>query len=137
MWLTPDDTDLVPDGFFWSEFFVGAHVSVDFAYGQQTLAVQGFRNSDRLDRFCRWEKIAFQYPFPTVLGAWGKKTPWINVEYVGGNIIEMHLRFNDDFSNHSANVIYPVWRDEPMSQPPDTTWYNSASGDRLGFWVKS
>jgi hypothetical protein len=60
---------------------------------------------------------------------------WINVEYVAGKIIEVHLRWNDDFSNHNCDVIYPVWRDEPMEQPPNTTWYASPGGDRLGFWV--
>lgn len=135
LWLTPQDTDSVPDGFFWSECFEGRHTSVDFHYGIQELAVEGFRNSDRLDRFCRWERINDQYQFPSVLGDLWRKTPWINVEYVDHKIIEIHLRWNDDFSNHAADVIYPVWRDESVEQPPRTSWYASASGDRVGFWI--
>ncbi len=60
---------------------------------------------------------------------------WINVEYVGGNIIEIHTRYNDDFSNHSGNTIIPVWKDNPISQPENASWYDSPSVDRLGFWV--
>lgn len=135
-WLTPDDTDSVPDGYFWSECFEGRHTSVDFHYGIQTLAVEGFRDDDRLDRFSRWEKIDEQYKFPQVLGELCRLTPWVNIEYVGGKIIEVHLRWNDDFANHTGDVIYPVWKDDPMPQPKGATWYSSPGGDRLGFWVK-
>ena len=133
--LTPQDTDKVPDGYFWSECFEGRHTSVDFHYGIQTLAVEGFRDSDRLDRFSQWNRITDQYKFPKILGDLWKLTPWINVEYVDGKIIEVHLRWNDDFSNHSSNTIYPVWKDNPLPQPKNTKWYDSPSGDRLGFWV--
>lgn len=134
-WLTPNDTDLVPDGYFWSECFEGRHTSVDFHYGIQTLAVEGFRDSDRLDRFSRWEKIADKYSFPKVLEDLWKLTPWVNVEYIDRKLIEVHLRWNDDFSNHSSDVIYPVWKDNPLPQPVNTKWYSSPSGDRLGFWI--
>jgi hypothetical protein len=36
----------------------------------------------------------------------------------------VHFRYNDDFSNHNATTIIPVWKDE---------FYHSPSGDRLGF----
>lgn len=135
-WLTPQDTDLVPDGYFWSEYFEGRHTSVDFHYGLQTLAVEGFRDDpNRLDRFSRWEKINDHYTFPSVLQDLWKLTPWVNVEYVDRKIIEVHLRWNDDFSNHNSDVIYPVWKDNPLPQPQNSTWYPSVSGDRLGFWT--
>jgi len=134
-WLTPADTDKIPDGYFWSECFNGRHTSVDFHYGIQTLSVEGFRNSDRLDRFSRWQKISDKYRFPEVLGELWRLTPWINIEYVDDKIIEVHLRWNDDFSNHNSDVIYPVWKDDPLPQPKNTKWYPSPSGDRLGFWI--
>lgn len=136
LWLTPNDTDSVPDGYFWSECFQGRHTSVDFHYGIQHLAVEGFRNDpDRLDRFSRWERIEEHYKFPKVLDELWKLTPWVNVEYVDNKIIEVHLRWNDDFSNHNADVIYPVWKEATSAQPINTTWYASADGDRLGFWI--
>lgn len=136
-WLTPADTDLVPDGYFWCEWFEGRHTTVDFYHGVQKLAVEGFRDdAARLDRFCRWTKITDQYTFPTILGDLWRLTPWVNVEYVDGKIIEVHLRWNDDFSNHNSDTIYPVWRDEISTPPPNTVWYQSPGGDRLGFWVQ-
>ena len=137
LWLTPADTDSVPDGSFWSECFEGRHTSVDFHWGKQHLAVEGFRDdADRLDRFCRWQKITDTVTFPLVLQDLGQIAEWVNVEYVDNHIIEIHLRYNDDFSNHAGNIIYPVWRDRPFPQPPGTHWYNSPGGDRVGFWVK-
>jgi hypothetical protein len=134
MYLTPEE-DTVPDGYFWSEIFTGDHVSVDYHYGIQSTTVQGFRDSDRLDRFSKWCRIDVSMPFPKILGNLCLKYKWINVEYIGGKIIEVHTRYNDDFSNHSGNTIIPVWRDNPTPQPAGSTWYESASGDRLGFWI--
>jgi hypothetical protein len=136
-WLTPADTDSVPDGYFWTEWFDGRHTSVDFHHGIQQLAVEGFRSSDRLDRFCRWERISDQHKFPQVLEDLWQLMPWVNVEYVDGKIIEVHLRWNDDFANHTGDVIYPVWKDDPGPQPPGSIWYPSIGGDRLGFWVEN
>ena len=134
-WLTNGDTDKIPDGYFWSECFEGRHTSVDFHYGIQTLAVEGFRNSNRLDRFSHWQKIPDKYRFPEVLEELWRLTPWVNVEYVDNKIIEVHLRWNDDFSNHNSDIIYPVWKDEHQAQPNNTKWYPSPSADRLGFWI--
>ena len=39
-WLTPNDTDKIPDGYFWTEWFIGRHTSVDFHYGIQKLKVE-------------------------------------------------------------------------------------------------
>jgi hypothetical protein len=136
-WLTPEDTDLVPDGYFWCEEFSGDHISVDYHWGQQDLTVQGFRSNDRLDRFSQWNKIDTCIPLPNVLSAIAIKYEWINVEYVDGNPIEVHARYNDDFRNHSGDIIIPVWKDENVSTPKDSTWYSSPSGDRLGFFVSN
>jgi hypothetical protein len=137
-WLIPEDTDLVPDGYFWTECLEGRHISVDFHYGIQELTVEGFRDDpDRLDRFSCWQRIDESYKFPLILGELWRLTPWVNVEYIGDKIIEVHLRWNDDFANHNSDVIYPVWCDDPMPQPPNTTWYPSTAGDRLGFWIEN
>jgi hypothetical protein len=137
-WLTSQDSNSVPDGYFWTECLEGRHISVDFHYGVQELTVEGFRDDpNRLDRFSRWQRIDESYKFPLILGELWRMTPWINVEYIGDKIIEVHLRWNDDFSNHSSDVIHPVWCDDPMPQPPNTTWYPSTAGDRLGFWIEN
>ena len=126
----------MPDGYFWSEIVQGRHVSVDYHYGQQDLTVEGFRDdARRLDRFSCWAKISEVYALPEFLTGLGQIVPWINVEYIGSIAIEVHLRYNDDFRNHDSDVIYPVWKDNPLPQPVGSTWYPSPGGDRLGFWI--
>lgn len=125
MFLTPDNHDSVPDGYFWCEVFSGRHLSFDYLYGRQVLAVEGFRdNNQRLDRFCCWKKVADTYELPQPLTNIALRYAWLNIEVVGDHIIEAHLRYNDDFANHDANTVIPVWRDR---------FYKSESGDRLGF----
>jgi len=133
-WLTPED-DVIPDGHFWSEVFTGDHISVDYHYGTQSTTVQGFKDSDRLDRFSKWTRVEVTMPFPKILKNLHSMYKWINVEYIDGKIIEIHTRYNDDFSSHSGNTIIPVWKDAPISQPENASWYESPSVNRLGFWV--
>lgn len=128
MTLSPSDHDKVPDGYFWCEYFKGRHMSFDYNYGKQVLAVEGMRQDDRkLDRFLMWRKVEEKFKLPAFLQPIAKKYEWFNVEVIGGHIIEVHLRYNDDFRNHDGNIIIPIWKDE---------FYKSESGDRLGFIVK-
>ena len=137
-WLDPNDDYLVPDGFFWSEILQGPHLSVDYHWGQQKLTVQGFReNTARLDRFSRWCRVDADRPLPAMLHDLKYYQEWINVEYIGDHVIEIHLRYNDDFANHDADEIWPIWPESSQEQPPGTSWYASAAGDRLGFWIQN
>jgi len=123
------DSDSIPDGYFWCEVFTGRHLSFDYHWGKQVLAVEGFRNDPlRLDRFSRWTKINDAFKLPEVLQEIADRYPWFNVEVIGDKVIEVHFRYNDDFANHDATTIIPVWKDE---------FYASASGDRLGFILES
>ena len=138
VWLEPNDPDLVPDGYFWSEVLEGPHVSVDYHWGQQHLTVQGFRDDPaKLDRFSRWCKIDLDRPLPGMLHDLKYHQQWINVEYIGDRVIEIHLRYNDDFANHDADEIQPLWRGDSMITPQGWSWYHSPAGDRLGFWIKN
>ena len=125
-YLTPEDS-AIPTGYFWCTRFKGRHLSFDFNFGRQTLAVEGFRDSDRLDRFSRWKKIDMEFALPPLLKTVADDVEWFNVEVVDGAVIECHFRYNDDFTNHDADEIIPVWKDE---------FYASACGDRLGFLLK-
>lgn len=128
MTLTPDNHNDVPDGYFWCEKFIGRHLSFDYHFGRQVLAVEGFREDPlRLDRFSRWEKTEDTFLLPDILDKVSKKYEWMNVEVIGDRVIEVHLRYNDDFASHTSNVILPVWKDK---------FYKSESGDRLGFLLK-
>lgn len=138
VFLEKGDEESVPDGFFWSEVIEGRHISVDYHWGQQHLAVEGFRDDpDILGRFSRWIKVSDRFPMPRILGDLWQLTAWINVEYIGKIAIEVHLRYNDDFANHDSDEIIPVWRGDEVKQPMGWSWYPNASGERLGFWTKN
>lgn len=129
MTIGPDHHDQVPDGYFWCEVFYGRHLSFDYHWGEQVLAVEGFREDpNRLNRFTRWDKLSNEkYKLPYSLQQIAHKYEWLNVEVIGDKIIEVHLRYNDDFANHNATSIIPVWKDQ---------FYSSDCGDRLGFILK-
>jgi hypothetical protein len=118
------NSDSIPLGYFWCEVFSGRHLSFDYHYGSQTLAVEGFRSSSRLDRFSYWTRISEQFVLPPVLEEVASRYPHFNVEVIGDRVIEVHFRYNDDFENHNADTIVPVWKEN---------FYASACGDRLGF----
>jgi len=43
-----------------------------------------------------------------------------------------------DFVNELiADTIIPVWKDQSFDPPDGSSWYASAAGDRLGFWIKN
>jgi hypothetical protein len=137
MWIQAGDDEPVPDGFFWSEVLNGAHISVDYHWGEQALAVEGHRDDpNRLDRFSSWSKVDIDLPLPAILHGLEDHQEWINVEYIGDRVIEVHLRHNDDFANHDADEIWPVWPESDKTPRLDCNWYPSASGDRIGFWIK-
>lgn len=126
--LSPSNHSSVPDGYFWCEKFTGRHISFDYHKGRQVLAVEGLKeDSLRLDRFGAWIKVNDTYTLPDFLVPISKKYEWLNIETIGGHIIEVHLRYNDDFQNHNGDIIIPIWKDE---------FYQSECEDRLGFIVK-
>jgi hypothetical protein len=120
--------DVIPDGFFWCEIFKGRHRSFDYHWGKQVLAVEGFRDDpNRLDRFSRWCKIDDKFILPNVIQDIADRYEWLNIETIGDKIIEVHFRYNDDFANHNADCIIPIWKEE---------FYESPAGDRVGFLLK-
>ena len=124
--LDPDNSN-IPTGYFWCEQFAGRHLSFDYRYGQQVLAVEGFRGDSRLDRFSRWLKVGDQFTLPPILQSVADNVEWFNVEVIGDRVIEAHFRYNDDFADPDVEEVIPIWKEE---------FYPSACGDRVGFIVK-
>ena len=107
------DTDYLPAGFFWCEIFEGRHLSVDYDFGIQGLTTEGFRDKDDdLWRFKRWTKVDDKVEYPKILHKLVGKYPTINCEFIGGNLIEVHLRANEEMGDYDE--IIPVWKDEPL-----------------------
>jgi hypothetical protein len=128
----------VPPGSFWMPHFTGRHLSVDLRRMTQgwdvVLAVECFsRNS----RPFEWRKVEYRLAFSLPFSANGADIPYLNVETIGGNIIEIHLRRNRDFdANPRASSAFPVWDGDPVpedmvSDPEDADGFLKPR--RLGF----
>jgi len=134
-WLVPE-CDNIPDGYFWCEWFNGRHITIDYNFGQQGLTAEGIKFAGSVNNFYSWQKIKYSYQLPECLQDIANISKWLNIELIGDKIIEVHLRYNDDFSGHSGNTIWPVWKDQNQVQPSNTEFIENACGRRLGFWYK-
>jgi len=98
---------------FWCEYFYGEHVSVDFTYQNgkwvQGLTVKGHPARD-FRFFSAWEKYDGRFEMPQFLiyELYGSGVVEINIEYIGKNVIEVHLRRNPDFSDRDFDMLYVV-----------------------------
>ena len=125
--------DTIPDGYFWCEYFNGRHLSFDYHYGKQVLAVEGFKEFYEVSKFLYWKKVTDKFQLPDFLKLISIKYEWLNVEVIGDKIIEVHLRYNDDFSNHDGNIVVPVWEHETIDNSKD--FYHSSCDKRIGFYI--
>lgn len=136
-WIEQDTTDL-PPGYFWCELFKGRHISVDYKDGQQVLTVEGFRewNNDELWRFSAWKKIDEIIPLPSIFSSLTKKYDCINIEYIDGNPIEIHLRHNPDFI-YGNSIAFPVWNDRmyDVEHSSQLRYIEAPDFHRKGFWI--
>ena len=142
---------------FWCEVFEGDHLSVDYEYHEdrtgcypeyamdhsvdfhikeQRLCVKGVRDSNDLYRFTRWEKVNVKVPYPQILTTIGLyRYGWINCEFIGGNLIEVHFRRNPDF-RFDNDVAIPVWNDQEIVPIEGYRYIEEEDYFRRGFWVK-
>ena len=88
-------------------------MSVDYDFGIQGLTTEGFRDKDDdLWRFKRWTKVDDKVEYPKILHKLVGKYPTVNCEFIGGNLIEVHLRANEEMGDYDE--IIPVWKDDPL-----------------------
>jgi hypothetical protein len=127
-----EDTDHLAPSHFWCEVFTGRHLTVDYHYGEQVLCVEGFRTSKKLYKWDRWEVVDDRVPLPGILAPLTKYGP-MNCEFIGGHLIEAHLRGNPDFNGESE--VHVVWEGDDISPPPGMTFVESKDYKRLGFFV--
>lgn len=130
-------TEHLPLGFFWCEVFNGRHISVDYRNGEQVLAVEGFRETEQLWRFSKWQKVDDIIPMPSIFSSLISKYEYINIEYIDGKAIEIHLRKNPDFV-FGNSVAYPIWKYEPEVLPEgfeNLKYVDSPDFNRKGFYI--
>lgn len=146
----PDDGQILP-GEFWTEWFEGDHLTVDYSWDfrknrweQLHVFKASRRDNDPLYKFSKWTKIDTFVSPPVFLRSLNE-VPIINVEYIGGHPIEVHLRENPDPVEY--NEIVPDWKDTPndpvkmkdngyiwLDSPDDAN--RTLPDVRQGFWVK-
>lgn len=135
IWLD-NNTDHLPLGFFWCEWFEGRHLSIDYHHGVQQLCVEGIKPEDTFSRWSEWRQTADRIDGPEMLIPFFKKYKWINCEFIGNKLIEVHLRHNEDFDGNIDHFI-PVWEGETVDPPKGYTYrdYPDIHG-RIGAYVR-
>ena len=132
-------TKSIEDGYFWCEYFEGEHLSIDYRGVTPILAVVGKKDEvNPYQKFIHWEKVPHQIPLPQMLNDICLRYETINCEFIGGKLIEIHLRENADFSYSNTEMI-PVWMGESIS-PPEGFRYieddtDGSADERIGIWV--
>ena len=135
VWIEKETMHL-PLGYFWCEFFEGRHLSVDYNYGLQRLCVEGFKPLDTFTKWSEWKRTTDYVTRPNILLDLLKRYEWINCEFIGGNLIEVHLRHNEDFDG-GINHFIPVWEGQDTTPPNGYQYkdYPDAHG-RIGAFIK-
>ena len=131
-WIENNTEHLHPSE-FWCEIFEGDHLSVDFYYQRAELVVLGTReDSDPYYKWKKWEKIDKIVDFPEILKNLNGEYDWINCEFIGGRLIEVHFRRNPDF-RYGNSVAIPVWDDEKKK---NMRFIEDSDYLRRGFYIK-
>ncbi len=122
---------------FWCEIFEGDHISVDFHNKTSDLVVLGERDrTNPLYKWKKWTKIERKIEFPQILERLEGDYEWINCEFIGNNLIEVHFRRNPDF-RYGNTVAIPVWKDEKLEKVCDLTFVDDPDYLRKGFYIDS
>ena len=132
-----DYTDHLHPAEFWCEIFQGDHISVDFRNQKADLIVLGEKyNDDNLYKWKKWSKIERSISFPEVLNNLKGNYEWINCEFIGNHLIEVHFRRNPDF-RYGNSIAIPVWNDEKVENIDNLTFVSDEDYLRKGFYIDS
>jgi len=122
---------------FWCEIFEGPHLSVDFHNQESELVVLGERDDDEsLYKWRKWTKIDKKVEFPEILKNLKGDYEWINCEFIGDKLIEVHFRRNPDF-RYGNSVAIPVWKGDRPQKVDNFTFIEDKEYLRRGFFVDS
>ena len=131
------DTEHFHPAEFWCEIFKGRHLSVDFHHKKSELVVLGERdNGEDLYRWKKWTKINLEVKFPEILNSLKGDYEWINCEFIGNKLIEVHFRRNPDF-RYGNTVAIPVWKGDRPQKVEDFTFVQDKDYLRKGFFIDS
>ncbi len=130
-----DNTENYHPSEFWCEIFEGEHLSVDFYQRKSELVVKGYRNKDNpFYKWDKWEKIDRNIEYPEILTKLHGNYDWINCEFIGNNLIEVHFRRNPDF-RYGNNIAIPVWDDVNVLNSSKYRYIEDRDYLRKGFFI--
>jgi hypothetical protein len=134
-WIKKQTDNMHPSE-FWCEIFEGEHLSIDYQYQEQKLAVLGTRDSnDPVYKWQKWEKVDRKVDFPGILKNLVGNYEWINCEFIDGNLIEVHFRRNPDF-RYENSIAIPIWEEKIEKNFEGYRFIEDRDYKRVGFWVK-
>jgi hypothetical protein len=133
-WIDKDTEHLHPAE-FWCEIFDGDHISVDFKNKKPELIVLGEKyNSNDLYKWKKWTKVERNIQFPEILNSLKGNYEWINCEFIGDKLIEVHFRRNTDF-RYGNNIAIPVWKGDRPQKIKNFTFIEDKDYLRRGFFI--
>jgi hypothetical protein len=133
-WIDKDTEHFHPSE-FWCEIFEGEHLSVDYYKRKSELVVLGERDTDdELYKWKKWTKINKDIEFPSILNDLEGDYDWINCEFIGNHLIEVHFRQNPDF-RYGNTVAIPVWDDNIIVKEDNLTFIEDKDYLRKGFFI--
>ena len=128
-------TDHLHPAEFWCEVFKGDHLSVDFYKRSPKLVVLGARTKDSpLYKWSRWEKVEREVEFPSILEKLQGSYEWINCEFIGNKLIEVHFRRNPDF-RFNNNIAIPIWKEDQIDKNSKYKYIVEKDYLREGFFI--
>jgi hypothetical protein len=131
-----NNTDSYHPGEFWCEIFKGEHLSVDFKDKKANLVVRGTKKEDSpLYKWEKWEKINKNVDFPEILEKLKGNYEWINCEFIGNKLIEVHFRQNPDF-RYGNSIAIPVWKEDNQKNIDNLKYIEDSDYKRKGFYIK-
>ena len=130
------ETHLLTLGHFWCEWFEGRHTSVDYKDGECVLVVEGHKQSNTFTQWDKWTKLDEKIELPSILEPFVNKYEYLNCEFIGDKLIEVHFRQNPDFEEGITEFI-PVWKGQDTTAPAGYKYihYPDMHG-RIGAFVK-
>lgn len=151
--LKAGDENSTPPGFFWCEYFDGIHYSADYkwvadmqigGFWEKVSCWEGVNMPVNLTKFVEWKRSSFIPDLPHQFKQLGG-VEYINVEFIGDKIIEVHLRQTPD---PDYDHLIPVWASDLGIKKEHMEMhgfdfiedYDNADGHlddpRIGFLVK-
>ncbi len=129
-------TSHIKPGYFWCEWFEGRHLTVDYEKGKQIRCVEGFKPEDTFIRWDAWKVTEDEMPMPDLIKKEFGDKPEVNIEFIGGKVIEMHFRHNVDFEGDRKEYL-PVWKGQSTEAPEGYKYIDHPDvHGRIGAFVK-